>query len=479
MTQNNVTTHHVATMASLPLLQLIQATQLQERVARLHRNNHSTTTTPAADITSGTYSNTSPATTIHTNNNDNIHASTSTTMYASTSLHHIISLTKLKEKSTNTNTPTTVHNKQSSSKTNGYHCHKNDAIITAMINKRNDKKKSGVIHWTRYRYPRDPIMSLDEDITRELERFVVHLMLDAPGVNKYSTVKNYLSHVTTHHTAHDIKHGTEAMRGWPSIHNKALNMVKALAKQYFIDMDDSENGGRLPMTAGLLNFLVIGENGRGGIWNANTYLGKRMLISELTCMFAGSRRGELHPLIKNRTIRKTKRDCLKESITIGSNEIQVMVFDKAAQKMKPISILRHEVQPMIHKYGNHFDIFALYKEIMSETNNKGHGLLLENKDGSPITYQEYWKFLTKTCASAGIPKGRIGGHSGRIRMATLLAMQGHKVKYIKMRGRWSSECWEIYVRTFSLPASRSITSFRLGELNVCLKGFPDASEFRK
>ena len=87
--------------------------------------------------------------------------------------------------------------------------------------------------------------------------------------------------------------------------------------------------------------------------------------------------------------------------------------------------------------------------------------------------------MTKLTLDAGMPKGSAGGHGGRIRLATLLDIRGVRENDIKGRGRWSSACWEIYVRMFSKRPHVDSFSFRIGELNVDLRGYPPVSEFRK
>ena len=65
------------------------------------------------------------------------------------------------------------------------------------------------------------------------------------------------------------------------------------------------------------------------------------------------------------------------------------------------------------------------------------------------------------------------------RLATLLEIRGTAIVDIKGRGRWASECWQIYVRMFMERPPANAYWFRIGQLNIDLSGFPPVSEFRK
>ena len=137
-----------------------------------------------------------------------------------------------------------------------------------------------------------------------------------------------------------------------------------------------------------------------------------------------------------------------------------------------------EVQPLVQKYGNHFDIFSRLSTL-KESLPTPTSLLFCHEDGNPIIYNQYWKVITTAAKEAGMPGGSVGGHGGRIRMATLLAIQGKEDIYIMGRGRWRSTCWHTYVRLFTVVPNKHAISFRLADLNIDLSGYPPVSEFRK
>ena len=137
-----------------------------------------------------------------------------------------------------------------------------------------------------------------------------------------------------------------------------------------------------------------------------------------------------------------------------------------------------EVQPLVQKYGNHFDIFSRLSAL-KESLPTPTSLLFCHEDGNPIIYNQYWKVITTAAKEAGMPGGSVGGHGGRIRMATLLAIQGKEDIYIMGRGRWRSTCWHTYVRLFTVVPNKHAISFRLADLNIDLNGYPPVSEFRK
>ena len=163
---------------------------------------------------------------------------------------------------------------------------------------------------------------------------------------------------------------------------------------------------------------------------------------------------------------------------MSENFIQIFVHDKVQRKRLPAFISRKEVEPIVKRFGPHFDIFEIMKKILAEAKDLAE-LLFVHQDGSPITYNQFWKTITKICLQAKLPKGAIGGHGGRIRLATLLEIRGTSIVDIKGRGRWASECWQIYVRMFMDRPPTTAYWFRIGQLNIDLSGFPPVSEFRK
>ncbi|XP_068738045.1 uncharacterized protein [Montipora capricornis] len=74
------------------------------------------------------------------------------------------------------------------------------------------------------------------------------------------------------------------------------------------------------------------------------------------------------------------------------------------------------------------------------------GPLFLFSDGRPLTRQQLSSFLQSTLHGAGY-SGAYSGHSFRIGAATTAAARGVPDHLIKTLGRWSSEAYQIYIRT--------------------------------
>ena len=86
--------------------------------------------------------------------------------------------------------------------------------------------------------------------------------------------------------------------------------------------------------------------------------------------------------------------------------------------------------------------------IMSYLHLRGssQGPLFIDSTGQPLTRVRLSSFLQSTIAAAGIP-GQFSGHSFRIGAATMAAQHGIPDHLIKTMGRWTSDAYQLYVRT--------------------------------
>ena len=86
--------------------------------------------------------------------------------------------------------------------------------------------------------------------------------------------------------------------------------------------------------------------------------------------------------------------------------------------------------------------------IMSYLHLRGssQGPLFIDSTGQPLTRVRLSSFLQSTIAAAGIP-GQFSGHSFRIGAATTAAQHGIPDHLIKTMGRWTSDAYQLYVRT--------------------------------
>ena len=350
-------------------------------------------------------------------------------------------------------------------------------VVGLMLQTKRDSA-TGVNHFRKFReFSEMPEhIQLQEDVSRVMMEFVAYLILMATGVQKYDVALQYVTHVKMWHVQARI---TDAgLPEWPAGESSEMSSFKQQVRKWYKDLDSDEKGARQPTTVGVLDFLVNGENGYGGTYDIESFDGNQMFISDLICLFAGTRKGQL--LVPSADPSKWKNKELRGSdILIHQNEIQIRVRSKCnGTERQSHLILRSEVQPIVDKFGPQFDIFDKLTKLKNSLTSQSQ-LLFRHRDGSPITYNQFWKVISKATKEAGMPAGSVGGHGGRIRMATLQAIQGKKDIYIMGRGHWVSTCWHAYVRLFTIVPNANAVSFRLGDLNIDLRGYPPVSEFRK
>ena len=178
--------------------------------------------------------------------------------------------------------------------------------------------------------------------------------------------------------------------------------------------------------------------------------------------------------------RNIKKDLLDTHVTIGTNSVEMSVLGKSGNR-ETVYVLRTEVDPLVARFGAQWDLFALTRQLQQENRKTGGTLFYRRRNGTAFTYSHYMHRLRKCCNDARLPAGSIGGHSGRIYKASLMAVNNANEATIKNRGRWRSDCWKIYSRSVRLQSTRpkQHTLFRIGDMNINIDDFPDADEFRR
>ena len=91
--------------------------------------------------------------------------------------------------------------------------------------------------------------------------------------------------------------------------------------------------------------------------------------------------------------------------------------------------------------------------------------LFRKTDGTPLTGRKF-NIILKNCLSKHIPyeAGSISSHSFRAGIASLMGTLGYSENEIKSIGRWSSKCFQDYIK---LPRTRRLEMAKqLGNLNL-------------
>ena len=77
----------------------------------------------------------------------------------------------------------------------------------------------------------------------------------------------------------------------------------------------------------------------------------------------------------------------------------------------------------------------------------GRGPLFIFRDGTPLTRDRFVREVRAALSAAHIDHQAYSGHSFRIGAATMAAQAGLPPHLIKMLGRWSSDAYQVYIRT--------------------------------
>ena len=353
-----------------------------------------------------------------------------------------------------------------------------DVQIERFMTERKNKKGhgTGVRHWLPFRElrGRPEMMTSDtpEENSHELKRFIYYFMMYAPNVNKWATVRQYLTHVKNFHRSKIMLSATPFH--WPTVESSLpLRTISTIAQNWFKETDQP-SGGRLPMTLGVLELLkphLDMSNPRHKMTWEIFLLGR----------MAGIRTGEILALTKDPRKRNTKKDFRATDVLFNKNSTLLSVLGKTSKQKELVMIPHNEVDEIVSEFGQEYDIIKMLK-MRVEAESAHSVLLYHHDDGSAFTYQDFMGVLSETCVNAKLPLGRFGGHSGRIALATVLKARGMEDSEIKKRGRWRSDTFEIYIRQLSLPDStHRVISFKIADLVLDLRGqgFPDIDEFRR
>jgi hypothetical protein len=109
-------------------------------------------------------------------------------------------------------------------------------------------------------------------------------------------------------------------------------------------------------------------------------------------------------------------------------------------------VFREGVEIQLYKNGSDTCPYRLLWKSWEKARDKKPGApLLQNADGSPLTYSALQSRLKALCKELGW-KGKITSHSLRIGGATSLAMLGYPAHVIRTMGRWKSLSYQLYLR---------------------------------
>ena len=361
-----------------------------------------------------------------------------------------------------------------------------DNQIKSVVRNRKKPKSynTGQNHWIPFRTSRNkPILMVPatnakqrRDNEQEIIRFITYCMFSAPGINKWATVTTYISHVKHLHKEAMFDSSLAPFR-WPSLDDiTRIGIYSNIAQDWFKDTYQP-SGGRLPMTVGVAQMLYEKLD-------MSTVAHRNFWLILLIDMMGGTRTGELVAYVKDpalRNTRDTKKLFRREAIIFGTHQMEVKVLGKTSGEIEYVIIPHTEVNEIVEKFGAHFDVVKfMHEEIDGQDLQR---LTFIDENGAAYTYNNFMEVLHYAIKQAGLPKGWFGGHSGRIRLASMLGARKETDSFIKKRGRWVSDTFLTYIRSLHVhnPNETRLISFRIADLAVDLRhhGFPDVYEFQK
>ena len=96
--------------------------------------------------------------------------------------------------------------------------------------------------------------------------------------------------------------------------------------------------------------------------------------------------------------------------------------------------------------------------------------LFQNPDGSACSYAQLSLLVTYACLGCSIDASRYKPHSLRIGAATTAALLGFPESVIKVLGRWSSVCYQIYTRMTPARFAKVSAAFASSS-SIALEGY--------
>ena len=335
--------------------------------------------------------------------------------------------------------------------------------------------RSGFNHFCKWRDITElpKYISDNEDIVQVILEFWEYLKLNA-NVKSTDTLKGYTTNVKMWHL---YKHEMDNIRNvrfrsWPNIssNDELAKRIRDSAR-FFNEFNIQEGEGRIPLTNGLLKMLFP-------FLHKKHYMRKEIFDALLHTKLTGNRMGEITAKSKNA---EAGNFMTADRVTVHSNQIDFATKSKSITPKIELTFVRMtEVEHLSSKYGSTWDFISATKRRIAHKRPKDP--LYADDQGRPLTYSDVYNALSRACKQTNMPAGSIGGHSGRIYMATYMAYCGASVAQIMKRGRWQSDAWKVYVKALICHASdrgADKHEFKIRDLAIVVSSYPRSQEFMR
>ena len=159
-------------------------------------------------------------------------------------------------------------------------------------------------------------------------------------------------------------------------------------------------------------------------------------------------------LLRGREVCKADGKGFDNTLDLARGDIAAMLADRVVVMMRPAKNMRHRkgktVPIAVGAGGKYVDAHAELVELL-QLDPVAQGAaastpMFRRPDGSAFSVSELRDIVKALMRAVGEDPDEFGAHSLRIGGATALYAAGADPIHIKTMGRWSSDCWRIYVR---------------------------------
>lgn len=206
---------------------------------------------------------------------------------------------------------------------------------------------------------------------------------------------------------------------------RLLLLLRAIRKQ----RPGKKRLPRVPITVWVIQLFVDSIKGE------KSYETSLLLAILCVGVYGLFRAGEL--------IKKKGNVYLLRNAVIWRQECVIIHLDESKT-----DVFRHGADICLHKNNSATCPYSTLKVVWdAAVDKRGVAPVFQNKNGSPVDYKQLLSSLKLLMGKLNFDVDKVGTHSMRIGGATTLAILGVPAHIIKILGRWSSLCYQVYTRT--------------------------------
>ena len=159
-------------------------------------------------------------------------------------------------------------------------------------------------------------------------------------------------------------------------------------------------------------------------------------------------------LLRGREAGSDAKKGWQPDLDLARGDIAALTSERLVFFMRPAKNMRHtkgKTVPIVIGAGGtyidaHAEMAAMLRLDPAPSGSEAVTPMFRRADGSPFTVDYIRDVVKLIMAAVGEPPEEYGAHSLRIGGATALFAAGADPIHIRTMGRWSSDCWRLYVR---------------------------------